>query len=104
MQSRRLTFAVGTSLLTASLLSVGCKPPHVNTRPEVPEEPHVNEGPTESPEEPDAEEPESPEAPDDGMAGKTAGPEGVIYDEDEEEGPPPEDQPNVNVHPSKAGK
>ena len=51
--SRSLTFAVGTSLLTASLVSAGCKPPIVNT---VPEEPHVNEGP--EPETPDAEEPQ----------------------------------------------
>jgi hypothetical protein len=58
MNPRRLTFAVGTTLLTASLSTtvVGCKkntvneqpePPHVNEGP-APEE-HVNEGPEEDP-------------------------------------------------------
>ena len=56
MNTRRLTFAVGTSLLTASLAAgtVGCKkptanpgpePPHVNEGPAPEPEPHVNEGP-----------------------------------------------------------
>jgi len=47
--SRRLTFAVGTSLLTASLSvgAVGCKKATVN---EGPEPPHVNEGPAPDPE------------------------------------------------------
>ncbi len=41
---RRLHFAVGTSLLTASLsLSTGC------AKPGPTQEPHVNEGPTEEP-------------------------------------------------------
>lgn len=63
MHTRRLTFAVGTGLLTASLSTgmVGCKKhPSINPGPE--ETPHVNEGPeAEEPtpeEEPAAEEPE----------------------------------------------
>jgi hypothetical protein len=45
MSPRRLTFAVGTSLLTASLATVACADKtHVNVRPPQPEE-HVNEGP-----------------------------------------------------------
>jgi hypothetical protein len=50
MTPRRLTFAVGTSLLTVSLATsvVGCKKATANPGPEQP--PHVNEGPT--PEEP----------------------------------------------------
>jgi hypothetical protein len=95
MHSRRLTFAVGTSLLTASLATAGCSKNHtVNVKP--PEEPHVNEGPTESPdaEAPDAEAPDA-EAPD---------AESPDADAPEGDGPPPEDQPNVNVHPSKRGK
>jgi hypothetical protein len=52
--SRRLSFVVGTSLLTASL-ATGCKKsePTVNPGPEV-EAPHVNEGP--EPVEPGSEE------------------------------------------------
>jgi hypothetical protein len=73
---RRLTFAVGTSLLTASLVT-GCKSqPTVNPGPEPP---HVN---TAAPEEPAPEEP----APD------------ATTDAPEE--PPPEDGPNVNTVPS----
>ncbi len=56
--SRRLRFAVGTSLLTASLSTgaAGCKGTTVNTAPPPEPEPvHVNEGP--------AEEPEAPEEP-----------------------------------------
>lgn len=49
---RRLTFTVGTSLLTASLATAACaKPPIVNTRPDEPLE-IVNEGPATDPEEP----------------------------------------------------
>lgn len=59
MHSRRLTFAVGTSLLTASLATSGCSKHHtVNVKPT--DEPHVNEGP--QPEEPATETPEDPEA------------------------------------------
>jgi hypothetical protein len=63
---RRLTFVVGTSLLTASLAS-GChkSQPTVNPRPEPP---HVNTAPTQDPADetaPDAttEEPEAEETP-----------------------------------------
>jgi hypothetical protein len=61
MPTRRLTFAVGTSLLTASLAAgtVGCKSqPTANPGPEPP---HVNEGP--APDEPTAEEPAPEEEP-----------------------------------------
>jgi outer membrane biosynthesis protein TonB len=79
--SRQLHFAVGTSLLTATLLvpSLGCKTNHtVNERP--PEEPHVNEGPT-----PDVVEPD----PDSADAGSV-----------EPDSPEPEPEPdNVNVGP-----
>ena len=57
MHVRRLSFAVGTSLLTASL-STGCaKPQRVNVWP--PDEPQVNEGP-EPAEEPATDVPEQP--------------------------------------------
>jgi hypothetical protein len=60
---RRLTFAVGTSLLTASLATVACaRQPHVNTRPEQPPLEIVNEGPEPAPEEqPAPEETSAPE-------------------------------------------
>lgn len=60
---RRLTFAVGTSLLTASLATAACaKQPHVNTRPEEPPLEIVNEGPeTASEEQPAAEEQPAPQ-------------------------------------------
>lgn len=65
MPTRRLTFAVGTSLLTASLAAgtAGCNKPTANPGPEPP---HVNEGP--APDEPTPEEPapEEEPAPDDG--------------------------------------
>jgi hypothetical protein len=70
--SRRLTFAVGTSLLTASLVS-GCKKSEPTVNPG-PEPVHVNEGP--APEE--------------------TAPEETAPDE-----PAPEDGPNVNTVPSK---
>jgi hypothetical protein len=62
---RRLTFAVGTSLLTASLATAACaKQPRVNTRPEQPPLEIVNEGPETPPEEqPAAEEPAAEEQP-----------------------------------------
>jgi hypothetical protein len=68
--SRRLTFAVGTSLLTASLATAGCSKNHtVNVKP--PEDPpHVNEGP--ETEEPPAE--ESPDAPTDAPEEQPDGP------------------------------
>jgi hypothetical protein len=69
--SRRLTFVVGTSLLTASL-ATGCKKSEPTVNPGPNEPPHVNEGP--APEE--------------------AAPE-------EDSGPPPEDAPNVNTVPTK---
>lgn len=75
---RRLTFAVGTSLLTVSLVSAACaKPPIVNTRPPEPEE-HVNEGP----------ETEAPE---------TEAPESDSSETDAPEPEQPEDGPNVNT-------
>jgi hypothetical protein len=87
MQSRRLTFAVGTTLLTASLAAIGCKPQHtVNVKP--PEEPHVNEGP-----ETEEHVNEGPEADPDAESPDAESPEG--------DGPPPEDQPNVNTVPGK---
>jgi hypothetical protein len=53
---RRLSFAVGTSLLTLSAsLAIGCKPKIVNEGPHQPV--HVNEGPVA--EQPDAEEPDA---------------------------------------------
>lgn len=67
---RRLSFAVGTSLLTLTAsLAIGCKPKIVNEGPhepvhtnegpvDEPEEPQVNEGPVDEPTEPDAEQPE----------------------------------------------
>ena len=74
---RRLTFAVGTSLLTASLVTVGCaKNATVNVKPEEP--PHVNEGP--ATDEPTTDEPAT--------------------DEPATDEPPPEDGPNVNTVPS----
>jgi hypothetical protein len=77
--SRRLTFAVGTSLLTASLAATGCAKPHVNTRP--PDEPpHVNEGPEEG-------------APEDG-APEDGAPEDTTAPEEQPDGP------NVNTVPS----
>jgi hypothetical protein len=58
-----LTFAVGTSLLTASLATVGCADKtRVNVRP--PEE-HVNEGP----------EPEPEQTPEETLDATTDGPE-----------------------------
>lgn len=51
MSSRRLTFAVGTSLLTASLATTACADKtRVNVRPDEPA-PEVNEGPATDPEE-----------------------------------------------------
>jgi hypothetical protein len=84
MHPRVLNFAVGTSLLTASLVTAGCSKNHtVNVKP--PEEPHVNEGP-----EPEAPEPEAPES----DSSETDGPD-VTNDEPE---PVPEpDGPNVNT-------
>jgi hypothetical protein len=60
---RRLSFAVGTSLLTLSAsLAIGCKPKIVNEGPQEPV--HVNEGPADPPtEEPSDEQPDA-EAPD----------------------------------------
>jgi hypothetical protein len=74
---RRLTFAVGTSLLTASLATAACADKtRVNVRPPEPEE-HVNEGP-----EPQEGAPEQTPAPDtldattDGPEEPEPGPEG----------------------------
>jgi hypothetical protein len=65
---RRLTFAVGTSLLTASLATIACADKtRVNVRP--PED-IVNEGP--EPEEPP---PEETPAPEDDLDATTDGPE-----------------------------
>jgi hypothetical protein len=66
---RRLTFAVGTSLLTASLATIACADKnHVNVRaPEIEE--HVNEGP-----EPEQPAPDETPAPEDDVDG-TDGPE-----------------------------
>jgi hypothetical protein len=57
--SRRLTFVVGTSLLTASL-ATGCKKSEPTVNPGPAEQPHVNEGP--APEDEPAPE-ENPDAP-----------------------------------------
>lgn len=81
MHSRRLTFAVGTSLLTATL-ATGCSKNHtVNVKPT--DEPHVNTGQEPAPEEQPADAPadETPDA--------------------EEPTEPPPDGPNVNTVPSK---
>lgn len=52
---RRLSFVVGTSLLTLTAsLTIGCKPKHVN---EGPQEPVVNERPADPPADPPLEEP-----------------------------------------------
>lgn len=82
MNPRRLSFAVGTSLLTASLAAgtAGCNKPTANPGPEPP---HVNEGPAPQPED----EPHVNE-----------GPEG---DEAAPEDAEPPDEPNVNTVPSK---
>jgi hypothetical protein len=63
MNPRRLTFAVGTTLLTASLSTtvVGCQKKIVNEGPEHP--PHVNEGPTPEQEDPSVNEGPEEEAP-----------------------------------------
>jgi hypothetical protein len=71
---RRLTFTVGTSLLTASLVTAGCaKNATVNPKPEPP---HVNEGPAPdepAPDEPAPDEPAPDEpAPDEGPIVNTA--------------------------------
>lgn len=75
---RRLSFAVGTSLLTLSAsLAIGCKPKIVNEGPQEPV--HVNEGPQSEP-------------PDDADAGSV--------DDEPEEAPPAEDEPaHVNTQP-----
>ncbi|KIG18496.1 hypothetical protein DB30_00181 [Enhygromyxa salina] len=83
-QPRRLSFAVGTTLLTASLATgaAGCqkKGPTVNVA-EPPEEVYVNEGPQPEPDEPIGE---------DGEDGE---------DVDEIEG---EEPPHVNTQPNAA--
>ena len=63
MNPRRLTFAVSTSLLSASLVvAPGCGKKYVNTGPQPPApEETVNEGPVEEPSE--LEEPSAEEAP-----------------------------------------
>ncbi|MCA9652181.1 MAG: hypothetical protein H6712_18725 [Myxococcales bacterium] len=61
-RSRRLTFTVGTSLLTASLATgmVGCaKKQTVNVHPDE-EPPHVNEGPVDEPDEPEPDDDAAP--------------------------------------------
>lgn len=83
---RRLSFAVGTTLLSASLATgvAGCDKKTSNPGPEPP---HVNEGPEEAP--PDvnvAPEPDEPDAAEDGA------------DEAGEE-PAAPDEPNVNTVP-----
>lgn len=83
MPSRRLTFAVGTSLLTASLATAGCaKNTHVNVKP--PDGPHVNTVPDDQTGE--------------GQTGE--GQTGEDQSEESPDEPPPPDQPRVNVHPS----
>ena len=84
--ARKLHFVVGTSLMTAALLtpSVGCSKKHtVNERP--PDDLHINEGPQPEPDPDSADagsvEPDQPEPP----------------PEDEPEAPP--DGPNVNTQP-----
>lgn len=72
--SRRLTFVVGTSLLTASL-ATGCKKSEPTANPGPQEPPHVN---TAVPDEPAPDEPAPEESPD----------------------APAEDGPNVNTVPS----
>jgi hypothetical protein len=65
LSPRRLTFAVGTSLLTASLATACADKPHVNVRSPQPEE-HVNEGPEQAPAPEETPDPQdSPEPTDD---------------------------------------
>jgi hypothetical protein len=79
--SRRLTFAVGTSLLTASLATAGCAKPHVNIRPEQPQ--HVNEGPEPETEQSDQEQPDQEQpAPEDSPDATTDAPAELDPDAD----------------------
>ena len=79
MPPRRLSFAVSTSLLSASLVvAPGCAKKMVNTGPQEPApEEHVNEGPVPEPselDEPAAEEAPAEEAPAEELTDETAAP------------------------------